>query len=245
MRLLVTGLPRSGTSATANLLSRATGMSLLDDPEEVMAIGEMTPTTEWLTDLWEILDGSDIVKAPRLSEVLTQLQGIRSDFMTVILVRDPRDVYCSVMEKVRTGRRTTMLDNDRFLPLSKAPHDGVAAAAAFYHREQVRSYKLNPTQTLIMNYQHLAVAPDLEIERLSQLLGYDFNSLTVDDLLRQWGPMEAKFENVIVGPGRWTRELSRSVADRIFSIAGPDYLEASSFCICSLCELGGGGHGDS
>lgn len=169
MRFLVTGMPRSGTSLTAHLLSRATSLSLSDDPKEAMAATVHQGCVRWVRTLLTHLDGFAVVKAPRLTEVIGELLRLDAALIAVHLVRDPRDVYCSVLEKVRTGNPTSMTDNERFHPLSGSLEDGVAAAAAYYHERQVEVRESMPTRNIVLRYEHILRDPERDTASCRQV----------------------------------------------------------------------------
>src|SRR5215211_1901539 len=108
---MVCGLHRSGTSAMARMLAAGAGWTLLDDPE--WAIEESA--TQFLEDdaTFRELAGVDIAKIPRMVEALPQFLATFRDARVVIMLRDPRDTWCSIREKFATGRRTRMHEYSR------------------------------------------------------------------------------------------------------------------------------------
>jgi hypothetical protein len=239
--VLITGLNRSGTSALANLLVRTLDLSLLDDPEEVIDPSVATygiETIRQLTRSWSLVD---VVKAPRATEVLAAIEDI-FDPKVVHVVRDPRDVYASIMEKVRVGRRTRMLDNDRFDGPVGTPARGVAAAARTYHEAQLDHVRSSGSRGSILRYDHFyrdrasvvsGLANQLYPERSARSLGSA-------ELEMQWGPSVNKAGAAVRGPGRWVGELG-AASESDFDDAVAAYRQVAALCGCTSCanEYGG------
>lgn len=95
MEILVTGLHRSGTSATARLLATMTHLSLLDDPQWAIFHPQMAKAYRQVNQYQQELAQADIVKCPRMGECLDLILEDFPQAQILYLVRDPRDVYCS------------------------------------------------------------------------------------------------------------------------------------------------------
>lgn len=235
MKVLVTGLPRSGTSVTANLLAISTGSTILDDPPSLKRIDFGSATDVQLRSILRGCSDFEIVKAPRLTEALPRLQEIDAELLTVHVVRDPRDVFCSTIEKARLGRKTSMLDNERFGAAAGDELGGVALAAEHYHATQASSVETRPDRNWILCYEHLESDLVGAIRGLCRSLGLEGRLVTEGEVFTQWGPTEAKEIDRVIGPGRWHRELAAADSDRIMEIAGTAHSEAMALCCCAQC----------
>lgn len=204
MEVLITGMHRSGTSAFARLLSAATGRRLLDDPE--WAVSNPLLFT-YSSDRADQLRRYAIVKCPRmagvLSVVLDELTGSRA----IWLLRDPRDILASIMEKVRRGRLTSMLS----FPEIGIPAYGVSAYTDAYCkyiselRDDLRRF---PSRILIVRYELFYRDRLKYIEVAAEWSNYQCDSAFAESIVdSQHGPKQHKFLS-IEGPGRYTRDLS-------------------------------------
>lgn len=239
MRVLVTGLHRSGTSAVAHLLCVATDTTILDDPDEVIDRSLFRKNRAELGQIVARWEEFHIVKAPRATEVLDALSHILPAFYTVHVVRDPRDVYTSIMEKVRLGRPTRMLDNSRFQPVARRHPAGVAAAAEFYHEAQLVSVHKRMAQDIVIRYDHFFYDRVAFILKLCVLIGMTGRKPTPKECETQWGPLVNKSTPDIRGPGRWRGEL-RNREQNDFNRALVRYFEISRFCCCNGCSPNAG-----
>ena len=235
LKVLVTGLHRSGTSVVANLIARASRSTLKDDPDEAIRNDLHTLGEDQLVALLHSLEPYEIVKAPRLTELLIRVQGLKPELKTVHVVRDPRDVYASILEKVIAGRPTRMLDNGRFDPFSSAPHAGVAAAARQYHSIQATCLAAAPGNNVVLCYEHIYSTLRASIDSSCQALGLDFETTDEDLFVRQWGPPANKVDPGIGGPGRWKRAISTATAAEIDDFAGESYRSIVRQCARVLC----------
>lgn len=101
------GMHRSGTSAMSRLAAAYAGWSLMDDPQ--WAIDHGPSTYKSAPEVREAVAVADIVKCPRMSAVLPDVLKDFAPARAVFMLRDPRDVWRSIQEKVALGRPTRML----------------------------------------------------------------------------------------------------------------------------------------
>ena len=95
----------------AHLLSAGAAWDLLDDPEWAIEDGAASFLDN--PDSFAELAGADIAKIPRMTEALPQFLSTFPAARVVVMVRDPRDTWCSIREKFATGRKTRMHEYSR------------------------------------------------------------------------------------------------------------------------------------
>ena len=104
MKLLVVGCERSGTTAIAKLISKGSGASFLNDPEDswyiyplVNIIGIRGFTLNLIIRLWKY----KVVKIPGFVTILEQLRKVHPfKFKVVYIVREPKDNYAAIKERL-------------------------------------------------------------------------------------------------------------------------------------------------
>ncbi len=234
MRVLVTGLHRSGTSVTAKLLAALTNLSLLDDPQWAIVHPSMAGAYHSVNAYRDELESYDIVKCPRMGECLDK---VLSDFpltQIVYVVRDPRDIFCSIAEAQKSPHWTvqTMADNKRF-----GEHvnlcEGVSLAYKYYANQALVAAQRCPARLTFIAYADLYFHPELTLKRLSQRIGLSLvNSFPHNLRLQQLAPLRNKVpgETSIKGVNRWKKELDSSTASLIMDTCGAEFLALMAHC---------------
>jgi hypothetical protein len=199
---------RSGTSAVARLLADSCGCTFLEDPDWAMSSG-LIEVTSCIDELarWEL------VKCPRMTEVLPAALSACRDARAAVLVRDPRDVLCSIQEKVRAGMPTRMLEFSRLGVRS----DGVAAFTDAY-----RIYAATVMTTLdgpmtervrVVVYEAFCEDKLAVVSDLAAWIGWPcVRTVIARRQDEQLGPAHTKHDSdqSIKGPRRWARDLDES-----------------------------------
>src|SRR5690606_3456827 len=104
MKLLIVGCERSGTTAIAKLLSKGSKLSLLNDPPEswyiyplIKIVGIRGFSIKLLFQIWN----HKIVKVPGFAAILPELRKVHpKPFKIVYMVRDPRDNFSAIKERL-------------------------------------------------------------------------------------------------------------------------------------------------
>ncbi len=227
MRILVTGLHRSGTSATARLLAAVTERSLLDDPQWAIFHPRMAGAYREVEAYRRELETHDIVKCPRMGEGLEDVLDDFRDARVVYLVRDPRDVYCSIAEAQASPDPTvsTMAENSRF-----GPHDdlweGVALAYRSYAQKALVASHRFRNRLVFLAYQDLCNSPTATVDGLCGALGLAPRRPLPEDLPhQQLAPLRNKTpsDTSIKGVGRWVRELDSATAANMMDLCGDQF----------------------
>lgn len=234
MQILVTGLHRSGTSTTAKLLAAMTKFSLLDDPQWAIFHPQMAKAYRQVDQYQQELEAYSIVKCPRLGECL---DCILQDFprtQIIYLVRDPRDVYCSIAEAQKSSDTTvtTMADNQRFGPHAHL-WEGVALAFQAYAQKAIQAESHYPDRLTFIAYVDLYRYPQQTIERLCQHLNLAIANPSIRSLAsQQLGPTRNKVQSdlSIKGTNRWQQELTPRIATGILDLCGTEFKILKSFC---------------
>ena len=234
MRVLVTGLHRSGTSVTAKLLAALTNLSLLDDPQWAIVHPSMAGAYHSVNAYRDELESYDIVKCPRMGECLDKVLSDSPLTKIVYVVRDPRDVFCSIAEAQKSPHWTvtTMADNKRF-----GDHvnlgEGVSLAYKYYGNQALTGDKRYPGRLTFVAYTDLYFRPELTVKRLVQRIGLSVvNSFPHNLGLQQLAPLRNKVpgETSIKGVNRWKKELDRPTASLIMDTCGAEFLALMARC---------------
>ena len=234
MRVLVTGLHRSGTSVVAKLLAALTNLTLLDDPQWAIFHPRLAGAYRSVNTYREELESFEIVKCPRMGECLDL---VLSDFpltKIVYVVRDPRDVFCSIAEAQKSPDWTvkTMADNKRFgdhVNLS----EGVSLAYKYYANQALSGEKRCPGRLTFVAYTDLYFYPELTVKRIGQRIGLRVVNSFPDHLRwQQLAPLRNKVpgEISIKGVNRWKKELDHPTASLIMDTCGAEFMALMARC---------------
>jgi hypothetical protein len=226
MQLLICGMHRSGTSAMAHMLSASCQRTLLEDPDWAM--------TGRLIDLAgpaEEIARWDIVKCPRMTEVLPDAMSAYPHARAAVMVRDPRDVLCSILEKVNAGMPTRMLEFAR-LGIAETGAAGFAQAYATYAGIILAArVGAGVDRVRLVRYERFWTDRPTSVAALASWLGWTSDREISESIqARQLGPVHTKHasDQSIKGVGRWRHELSAS--DR-------SVLEPAVEAYANLCEV--------
>lgn len=234
MKILVTGLHRSGTSATARLLAAMTHLQLLDDPQWAIFHPHMAKAYRQVSEYRQELTQADIVKCPRMGECLDCILEDFPQTQIVYLVRDPRDVYCSIAEAQNSADPTvtTMADNQRF-----GPHEflwqGVSLAFRAYAQQVLQAINGAPERLTLIDYVEIFQIPQPTLQGLCQHLGLPIRTSDIVAVAgKQLGPTRNKRQSdlSIKGANRWQQELDPAEAASIFERCGDDYRTLLGHC---------------
>lgn len=235
MQILVTGLHRSGTSATSVLLAAMTNLSLLDDPQWAIFHPQMARAYRYVKEYRFELDQFSIVKCPRLGECLDFVTRDFPGTEIVYMVRDPRDIYCSINEAQKSSDNTvtTMADNRRF-----GKHEflwqGVSLAFNAYARQGLKVFKNNPDRITFVSYEDIFKNPQETILGLCQHLKLEVKQADITNLsAQQLGPIRNKVKSdlSIKGANRWKIELSPKISNKIYGLSMKEYSDLKGLCL--------------
>ncbi|ABW26486.1 sulfotransferase family protein [Acaryochloris marina] len=234
MQILVTGLHRSGTSATARLLATMTHLQLLDDPQWAIFHPNMAKAYRQVSDYHQELAQAEIVKCPRMGECLDCILEDFPQTQIVYLVRDPRDVYCSIAEAQKSSDPTvtTMADNQRFGPHESLWH-GVSLAFCTYAQQALQAINGVPERLTLIDYVEIYQTPQQTLQGLCQHLGLPIRTSDIASAARQQlGPTRNKHQSdlSIKGAHRWQQELDPAEAASIVELCDDDYRTLLAHC---------------
>ncbi|KJK55299.1 sulfotransferase family protein [Saccharothrix sp. ST-888] len=208
MQLLICGMHRSGTSAVAHMLSESCRRTLLEDPDWAMT-GRLIDVSAPAEEIARF----DIVKCPRMTEVLPDALDAYPQARAAVMVRDPRDVLCSILEKVNAGMPTRMLEFTR-LGVAETGAAGFATAYATYARTILTaSATAGAGRVHLVPYEEFCADRPARIAALADWLGWTSDRRVSESIQsRQLGPYHTKHpsDQSIKGAGRWRTELSES-----------------------------------
>jgi hypothetical protein len=211
MRLLVCGMHRSGNSALAHLLCRATGMTLYDDPAWAQSPPHVVLNSR---EMRCELDLVDVLKCPRmagyLDRVLTTFGGIR----VLWVHRDLRDIFASIKERVSNAPNTSLL-NFSEIGLANEGLEALCLASKIYGEVLFDCLSRFPAAIRIIKYEEFFARKEETIAGVADWLKLtcDLNKISAS-LGTQWGPVRHKFED-IRGPGRYLTDLTSYELDHL------------------------------
>ena len=237
LKALVCGLHRSGTSAMAHLLSAGAGWRLLDDPEWAIEEGAASFLDNRAS--FQELAAVDIAKIPRMTEALPQFLDTFPAARVVVMVRDPRDTWCSIREKFSTGRKTRMHEYSR-LGISEQGALGCRRAFDVYMERAEAAAAEHPHRILFVPYEHFYGDRVTVATQVAAWLGAPYDQAAAEPITAaQLGPLRNKptGDEGIRGPGRWQRDLP---ADElaVFDSAAATHERLSRAALERLAELG-------
>ena len=233
--IFVVGCPRSGTTFLAGALGAHPG---------VVDLGEVKPIKASIGTLVALPEEDAAVRFHRTLERVRSLglsghlRGVEQTPETVFvlraalraypqaraihLIRDARDVVCSLLEKrwlgdaagaddvgqVHGGHARFWVEPDRRLEFEQATEARRAAWA--WRRHVTAGLEVAGDRVLELRYEALAEAPPDAARRLAEHLSLDADLLTP--------PLSEVHARSI---GRWRRDLSRQQIDAVEQEAGP------------------------
>jgi hypothetical protein len=190
------------------MLSESCRRTLLEDPDWAMT-GRLIDVSAPAAEIARF----DIVKCPRMTEVLPAALDAHPQARTAVMVRDPRDVLCSILEKVNAGMPTRMLEFTR-LGISETGAAGFASAYVTYARTILGASAAAGTRRVhLVPYEEFYADRPARIADLADWLGWTSDRQVSESLqARQLGPFNTKrpVDQSIKGAGRWRTELSES-----------------------------------
>lgn len=210
MELVVCGMHRSGNSAIAKLVSLASGRSLLDDPEWAILKSPLEYRLDALT--LGSLTSHDIVKCPRMAEVVVQIVTDFPAVRVVFMLRDPRDIWCSINEKA-SFRVPTRMTEYRRLGIVEKGLAGVAIAYERYIVELRRAIAVARSRVCVVPYEWFFFRRLTVTSLVCEWMKWRCGSRSVvPEARRQLGPIANRPSGdlTIRGPGRWSREMVES-----------------------------------
>ena len=221
----------------AHLLSAGAAWKLLDDPEWAIEEGAASfldnPTS------FAELASVDIAKIPRMTEALPQFLATFPGARVVVMVRDPRDTWCSIREKFSTGRRTRMHEYSR-IGVSEQGAVGCRRAFDVYMERAEAAAADHPDRILFVPYEHFYDDRVTVATQVAGWLGAPYEQAAAQPIVTaQLGPLRNKPEGDegIRGPGRWQRDLPPDEL-AVFDSAAATHERLSRAAIERLAELG-------
>jgi len=119
--VIITGMPKSGTTAIARLLGAATGQSVCSDPfyrlsqmkvdfRDKLFANQLSLKTLWRR--YRRVFSGTIVKDPNFVLLLPQIREMLPDAQIVFIIRDPRDNIRSILNRLDLPGRTQVGDHE-------------------------------------------------------------------------------------------------------------------------------------
>jgi len=232
--VFVVGSPRSGTTLLAGAVGSQPGFVDLGEvrpvkssikrwatfPEDKAAM-ELRSTLERVRRLGFVRDLRPVEQTPELSFVVGAAVRAYPQGTVLHIIRDGRDVVCSLLE--RGWLRERKGHDDAGQPYGPHPRSwveperreeftraGEATRAAWAWRRYVNAARGVPEHTLEIRYEEIAADPATVAERIASRLEADPTPLT-----------EAFREVHSRSIGRWRRDLTPEQVDDVEREAGP------------------------
>lgn len=228
MKVLVVGLERSGTTVIAKLLAKQTGLSLLNDPRDswyiyplVRVIGIRGFTYSIVRRIYKY----NIVKVPGFASILFSLRRIHIlPFKVVYVVRDPRDSYAAIKERLSIDLSGLYLNIEWLGRSGKVPEENIAYRWKEYLNCALKYQGKYPNDIMFIRYEDFLVNKAEYIRRISEYIGSPIISeLTELDLNMQ---VNKGWSDTIKGSTRYLSDLTER---EISVIEGITYKEMKRF----------------
>jgi hypothetical protein len=232
--VFVVGSPRSGTTFLAGAVGAQPGFVDLGEVKPVKAsiprwmtlpedeaARELRATLERVRRLGFVRDLRPVEQTPELSFVVGAAVRAYPQATVLHIVRDARDVVCSLLEKGWLGEREghddagqrfgghvrAWVEPERRSEFTRARE---ATRAAWAWRRYVTAARLAPEHTLEIRYEAVAADPHAAAERIAATLGTDPKPLA-----------EALAAVHSRSVGRWRRDLTAEQVEDVEREAGP------------------------
>jgi hypothetical protein len=219
MKILITGCERSGTTIIATLLSKSSGLKLLNDPKESWYIYPLVKTMglrgmpiSFIFKLWRF----PLVKVPGFATILPQLRKMQiNKFKVIYLVRDPRDNYAAIKERLNEDLNGLFL-NINFLNLKgKNQCENIALRWNAY-LNCVKDYNDNYGDVLFVKYEDFLEDKLQMLENIASFCDIKINSAAIiGDLDKQ---INKSWSSKIKGKSRYIDDLNSDEIETVTSI---------------------------
>ena len=220
----------------AHHLAAGAGWRLLDDPE--WAIEEGAASFVDNPASYAELAGADLAKIPRMTEALPRFLDTFPGARVIVMVRDPRDTWCSIREKFATGRKTRMHEYSR-LGITEQGAVGCRRAFDVYMERAEAAAAAYPDRILFVPYEHFYNDRVAVAGQVAAWLGVAYD----EDAARaisgsQLAPLRNKpaDDHGIRGPGRWQRDLPPDEL-AVFESAAATHARLSEQALARLAGL--------
>lgn len=234
-KVIVAGMPKSGTTAIAKLLGDAIGKPVCSDPffqlDQKVGRGyrdKLFDGTVSLSYLWNKYSGvfeGTVVKDPNFPLFLKELMDMFPEAHKVFIVRDPRDNIISILNRLEidgkcewSGKLEDSLSGAWKLLLAgrtpAMPGDDHLERMAWRWRRSAEEYLKFRDSIQLIRYEDFNADKQYEIHRLARACG--FSSLTdiSSKVDVQFQPKGKKFDD-------WSEFFGQENLDRINTIIGP------------------------
>lgn len=191
-KVIVAGMPKSGTTAIASLLAEAAGVEVCSDPfhqldsKDVRFRDALFSGALPLEDLWRqhrsVFSGA-VVKDPNFPLFLAELKQFLPDAQFVFIVREPRDNIRSILSRLKipgnpvegnlllgdvTGTWSKVLNGTS----PEMPGSDYLEKMAWRWRISAERYLENQEQIHLIRYEDFRKDKKARIEKLARELGF-------------------------------------------------------------------------
>lgn len=234
-RVVVAGMPKSGTTAIAKLLGEAIGEPVCSDPffQLDQKIGsfyrdKLFDGTMQLSYLWTkyrgVFEGA-VVKDPNFPLFLEELIGLFPEAHKVFIVRDPRDNIISILNRLRIDGKcewSSELEDSvngawRLLLAGRTPAmpgDDHLERMAWRWRRSAEEYLKFRDSIRLIRYEDFNVDKQHEIHGLARACGFSNLTDISSKVNVQFQPKGKKFDD-------WSEFFGQANLDRINTIVRP------------------------
>lgn len=241
-QVIVSGMPKSGTTAIAQLLADSTGLRASSDPMYQIDVGigkaprnALYNGTLSLANFWKKYQhffNGELVKDPNFPFFIDDLLSLFPTARQVFIVRDPRDNIRSILDRLGLSGTTSEADESyqkvtgtwkNVLEGKKPelPGEGYLERMAWRWRVSTENYLKNKDVMTLIQYEVFRQNKKAEIEHLAQQLGLDSKNDISSKVDVQYQPKGKQVTN-------WESYFGKASLEKINHIVGP-HLEAFGY----------------
>ena len=221
MKVLVVGCERSGTTAISALLAEGSGLSFLNDPPDswyiyplVRMVGLKGFTFSLIKRLWKY----DIVKVPGFATILNELKRVHpKKFKVVYVVRDPRDTYAAIKERLEVNLAGSYLNIHFLKKTGKSPCENIAIRWSTYLEMAKEFQTRNPSQIMFVKYEDFLEDKPGVLKSISEFASVRIDPLVIKDKMDK--QINKSWSNKIRGSKRYLKDLNEKEINIINEIA--------------------------
>lgn len=234
-QIIVSGMPKSGTTAIAQLLAYSAGLTVSSDPvyqidvnigrapRNALYDGTLTMARFWKK--YQHFFKGELVKDPNFPFFIDDLLSMFPMAKQVYIVRDPRDNLRSILDRLSLNGKVSEED-EAYQKISgswrnvldgrkpELPGNGILEKMAWRWRVSTENYIKNQDVITLIQYEVFRKNKKAEIENLAQQLGLKGKNNISNKVDVQYQPKGKEVTD-------WEAYFGKTALEKINHIVGP------------------------